>query len=519
MNTDSIESLRALARNASEQLFEEQWEKEIDGRYENMWMDLHGRGFVSHVLPTAANKQKYKEAFLANKISYYHVCDMKKEGVEGHIYQVKKGKKNVYIKAYFNHSGAHEEEATNNKIERQFRAKRLLAHMPALNSLFVYNQAILKEKKRLVDNEKLRDIKEATYTIRVDAEAPWLHEYVKIATRNHSSDVQSSVLLYSPESFYHPGDWLFECISAHQPKDHATNNDAIHRAVQQAIASGDLLDKLAEKQISANSFDATYIKNTRTRISAWSEIDWHEGGTLSDRLADGNLQQEELPSIVCSLAHAIYALQMCNISHCDVKPDNVVIDANEMSKLIDAGNAVTNPNKLFKQEMRAQIWGTLLYASPEVWLYGEESEKEIRIGEIIFAKDIWSFGIILLDIWGLRGGGPDNENTMIHMSRRQWKKYAKEEHTTTNTFEILKSLNILRNHVEVDVKNKEIQHNDKFISRSAAKLILACLQFDPNERQFAFFKIIQSSFERTLKSPLEDITNNTISAIKRQKLT
>ena len=516
MNTDTItiDSLRTPSQKPSEQEFEEHWEKTAHGRYVNIWMDLPGSQFVSDVLPMAVNKEQYKKAFLANQISYYPVYDMKKEGTEGHIYKVKKGGKNVYIKAYFKHSSALEEESTNNEIERRFRAKRLLAHMPALGSKFVYNQAILKEKKRLVENEKMRDIKEVTYQICLDAEAPkWLHEYVKIAPRNPSSNIQSSVLLYSPESVYHPGDWLFECISAHQKEEsHARNdNDSIHHAVQQALGS-ERVKTL--KQITANSFDATYIKNELTRISSWSEIDWHEGGALSDRLADGKLQQEELPSIVCSLAHAIYALQLCKISHCDVKPDNVVIDANEKSKFIDAGNAFTDPNKLFKKEMHKQLWGTLMYASPEVWLHADESEQnEVSIGEIIFAKDIWSFGIILLDIWGLCGEGLDSEPTMIHVSKRQWKAYAESIHedTPAKTIKILERLQILGMGVEVEVEKKEIKRNGKYISRSAAKLILACLQFDPYERQKAFLKIMGPSFRKTLESrsmsPFEDITN------------
>ena len=83
-------------------------------------------------------------------------------------------------------------------------------------------------------------------------------------------------------------------------------------------------------------------------------------------------------------------------SHCDLKPEKILLDSAENSKIADFGIAIIQKNELLQTSC-----GSPHYASPEV-IRGESYEGN--------AADIWSCGVILFTL--LCGFLPFNDSNI-----------------------------------------------------------------------------------------------------------
>ena len=77
-----------------------------------------------------------------------------------------------------------------------------------------------------------------------------------------------------------------------------------------------------------------------------------------------------------------------NMAHCDIKPDNMVLDENNNLKIIDFGFS-----KNFNGKHNNNRCGSPQYASPEMCKQGDIN---------FFKSDIWSIGVTLYSIETLR---------------------------------------------------------------------------------------------------------------------
>lgn len=106
------------------------------------------------------------------------------------------------------------------------------------------------------------------------------------------------------------------------------------------------------------------------------------GGDLFDYITRrGRLGPKESKRIVMQVVSALMHCQEFNVSHLDIKPENIFLDKNNNVKLGDFGMAVTNSSK----ERFSLMCGSRSYMSPEVVL-GKYKAK---------SADIWSLGIVL----------------------------------------------------------------------------------------------------------------------------
>ncbi|KAJ4964880.1 hypothetical protein NE237_016729 [Protea cynaroides] len=110
----------------------------------------------------------------------------------------------------------------------------------------------------------------------------------------------------------------------------------------------------------------------------------------------GKLSHKQIYSIALETARGIlYLHQGCRsrILHCDIKPQNVLLDSNFTAKVADFGLA-----KMMDKDMShvsiTTARGTPGYVAPEMWLknYGPVTDK----------SDVYSFGMTLLEMIGGR---------------------------------------------------------------------------------------------------------------------
>lgn len=108
-----------------------------------------------------------------------------------------------------------------------------------------------------------------------------------------------------------------------------------------------------------------------------------DGVLLSEKLKDGPLKQKELISIASGVANGLNAAHNADITHRDIKSENIIISKDGQPKIIDFG--------LAKQKGMSQITqdgttlGTQGYMSPEQ-VQGVEADRR---------SDIFSFGVVL----------------------------------------------------------------------------------------------------------------------------
>lgn len=108
-----------------------------------------------------------------------------------------------------------------------------------------------------------------------------------------------------------------------------------------------------------------------------------DGVLLSDKLKDGPLKQQELISIATGIADGLNAAHNAEITHRDIKSENIFITKDGLAKIIDFGLAKQKGMSQITQD--GSTLGTQGYMSPEQ-VQGVEADRR---------SDIFSFGVVL----------------------------------------------------------------------------------------------------------------------------
>ena len=118
------------------------------------------------------------------------------------------------------------------------------------------------------------------------------------------------------------------------------------------------------------------------------------GVNLRQRLQTKSLEMSEALRIAISVVEALRAAHQIGIIHCDIKPENVMIDVSGAVKVLDFGLA--RFDLAINQEEERTFRGTPEYTSPEQ-----------RLGWKVDARsDIYSFGVMLHEM--VAGIRPDD---------------------------------------------------------------------------------------------------------------
>ncbi|XP_047325569.1 rust resistance kinase Lr10-like [Impatiens glandulifera] len=171
-----------------------------------------------------------------------------------------------------------------------------------------------------------------------------------------------------------------------------------------------------------------------------------------------SLGWEKLKEIALGIAKGIqYLHQGCDqqILHFDIKPHNVLLDSNFLPKISDFGLA-----KLCSKEQSAISMtiarGTIGYIAPEVF--------SRNFGNVSYRSDIYSFGMLLLDMVGGRKNAPQDEDKSDAYFP-EW---------------IYKSLD---RGEELEIQNEhEADENSKKIINKLSIVGLWCIQWHPSNR-------------------------------------
>jgi serine/threonine protein kinase/tetratricopeptide (TPR) repeat protein len=113
-----------------------------------------------------------------------------------------------------------------------------------------------------------------------------------------------------------------------------------------------------------------------------------EGQSLRKKLESGPLELDEALRIATQVAEGLQIAHKKGVIHRDIKSANIMVDDRNQAKIMDFGLARMTGGTLITQEGTAM--GTIAYMSPEQ-AQGEEVDHR---------TDIWSFGVVLYEMFG-----------------------------------------------------------------------------------------------------------------------
>jgi TolB-like protein/tetratricopeptide (TPR) repeat protein len=131
-----------------------------------------------------------------------------------------------------------------------------------------------------------------------------------------------------------------------------------------------------------------------------------EGQTLKHRIAEGPIAAEEAVAIAAQVARALREAHSHQIIHRDVKPGNIIVEADGTVKLLDFGVAISGDSS---DSRPGSTPGTVAYMSPEQ-LRGEQLDGR---------TDLWSLGVVLYEMLVARrpfrgGNGQAVMHSILH---------------------------------------------------------------------------------------------------------
>jgi serine/threonine protein kinase len=163
------------------------------------------------------------------------------------------------------------------------------------------------------------------------------------------------------------------------------------------------------------------------------------GGSMADRLrVDGPLDNEAMANMLADIGHALAYAESQRLVHRDVKPDNILVNAEGIHKLADLGIAM--PISSDGQAHQVRTFGSAHYVAPE----------QAKGGAIDGRADIYALGA---SAWHLAVGRPMYEGTA-----RQ----------------------IVASHINDETP--DLRKEKTSLSESMLRLIMSMLAKDPDER-------------------------------------
>lgn len=167
-------------------------------------------------------------------------------------------------------------------------------------------------------------------------------------------------------------------------------NVAVKMLRDQFLEDKELLEQFRREAKSAARLVHPYIINIYDVVSEGSSqyivMEYVDGLTLKEYMQEHKLPLNAVLEIAVRLADALQHAHSHNIIHCDIKPQNVLLDKNMNPKIADFGIAkmVTNQTMVYSKS----VMGSVHYISPE----------QASGGKITACSDVYSLGVVLFEM-------------------------------------------------------------------------------------------------------------------------
>ena len=167
-------------------------------------------------------------------------------------------------------------------------------------------------------------------------------------------------------------------------------NVAIKMLRDQFLSDKELLEQFQREAKSAARLVHPYIINIYDVVSEGSNqyivMEYVDGVTLKEYMQEHKLSLNAVLEIGVRLADALQHAHSHRIIHCDIKPQNILLDKNMNPKIADFGIAkmVTNQTMVYSKA----VMGSVHYISPE----------QASGGKITACSDVYSLGIVLFEM-------------------------------------------------------------------------------------------------------------------------
>ena len=167
-------------------------------------------------------------------------------------------------------------------------------------------------------------------------------------------------------------------------------NVAVKMLRDQFLSDKELLEQFQREAKSAARLVHPYIINIYDVVSDGNNqyivMEYVDGVTLKEYMQEHKLSLNAVLEIGVRLADALQHAHSHKIIHCDIKPQNILLDKNMNPKIADFGIAkmVTNQTMVYSKA----VMGSVHYISPE----------QASGGKITACSDVYSLGIVLFEM-------------------------------------------------------------------------------------------------------------------------